>query len=182
MPNSRAASAFARHPAIDVRSDSTAGSWTTHAGRLQRRSVSIGPAQTRNQSRGQGDGGLRVPLRDRDLARHMGAISDFFICAFYLRMSGTGRIIENELGSSRSLAWRVPGEARAGSLEGRRARSATPVQLPGRLVDGLLPLLARDLGERHVADKAAPQDDIGFEVSQPEQALGERFVASARIA
>ena len=32
------------------------------------------------------------------------------------------------------------------------------------------------------ADKAAPQDDIGFEVSQPEQALGERFGASARVA
>ena len=44
-----------------------------------------------------------------------------------------------------------------------------------------MPLLARDRGERRVADKAAPQDDIGFEFSQPEQALGEGFVASVLL-
>ena len=39
-----------------------------------------------------------------------------------------------------------------------------------------------DRGERHVADEAAPQDDVGLEVSQPEQALDERFHGSPRVA
>ena len=56
--------------------------------------------------------------------------------------------------------------ARESSLGGRLAKSATLVQSPCDPVDDLLPLLARDLGKRSVADKAAPKDNIGFRVSQ----------------
>ena len=56
---------------------------------------------------------------------------------------------------------------RESSLEGWLAKSATLVQSPCDPVDGLLPLPAGDRGERHVSDKAAPKDNIGFKVSQP---------------
>ena len=55
---------------------------------------------------------LSIRLRDRGIACHMGSDVRLLHLRFSLCLSGTGRIIKNEPGSSRSLAWRVPDEAR----------------------------------------------------------------------